>query len=87
MNSQHKKIISGSKIIKGEEYDRPWKNDPTKTNKAFKLQLEENPDLYFELIRDTDLNTGEENGEWSIHFKTGNSLSPQRKNEILVVEI
>lgn len=63
------------KIIKGEEYDRPWRNDPTKTNKAFKLQLEENPDLYFELIRDIDIDTGEENGEWSIHFKTGNNKS------------
>jgi hypothetical protein len=28
--------------------------------------------LYFELIRDTDISTGKENGEWSIHFKTGN---------------
>jgi hypothetical protein len=25
------------KVVKGEEYNRPWKDDPTKTNKAFKL--------------------------------------------------
>ncbi len=61
------------KIVKGEEYDRPQRDDPTKTNKAFKLQLEEDPNLYFELVRDIDIATGEENGEWSIHFKTGNN--------------
>ena len=59
-------------IIKSEEYDKPWRDDPSKKNKAFKLQLEENPDLYFELVRDTNFENTEENGEWSIHFKTGN---------------
>jgi len=29
------------------EYDKPWKSDPTKSNKAFDLQLEERPDLFF----------------------------------------
>ena len=61
-------------VIKGEEYDRPQKSDPTKTNKAFRLSLKEDPSLYFELIRDVNPETGEENGEWSIHFKTGNGL-------------
>lgn len=62
------------RIIKSEEYDRPWKDDPTKTNKAFRISLEENPNSYFELIRDINPETGEENGEWSIHFKTDNGL-------------
>lgn len=66
--------LKNLKVIKGEEYDRPWRDDPTKTNKAFRLSLEEDPNLYFELIRDTDLETGKENGEWSIHFKTANGL-------------
>ncbi len=61
------------KIIKGEEYDKPQEGDPSKTNKAFRLQLEEDPSLYFELVKDKDSETGEENGEWSIYFKTGNN--------------
>lgn len=67
--------LKNLKVLKGEEYDRPWKDDPTKTNKAFRISLEENPNLYFELIRDINPETGEENGEWSIHFKTDNGLS------------
>ena len=63
------------KVVRGQEYDRPWKDNPSRTNKAFRLSLEENPNLYFELIKDTDLETNEENGEWSIHFKTGNNKS------------
>ena len=40
----------------------------------FRLSLKEDPSLYFELVRDVNPETGEENGEWSIHFKTGNGL-------------
>jgi hypothetical protein len=29
--------LKNLKVIKGEEYDRPWRDDPTKTNKAFRL--------------------------------------------------
>lgn len=53
-------------ITRSEEYDRPWKTDPSKVNKAFMLQLTENPSLYFEIIKDL------EDGFWSIHFKTAN---------------
>lgn len=53
-------------IIKSDEYDKPWKSDPSKSNKAYQLQLEENPSLFFEIVKDL------EPGNWSIHFKTAN---------------
>ena len=72
------------KIIKGEEYDKPWKTDPTKTNKAFDLQLEEDPTMFFQIVKD------HEDGNWSIHFKTDNPdvkgpksiLSDDQKNRL-----
>lgn len=54
------------KVIKGEEYDKPWNEDPTKTNKAFDLQLEEDPSMFFQIVKD------QEDNNWSIHFKTEN---------------
>ena len=53
-------------IIKTEEYDKPWKSDPTKSNKAFDLQLTENPSMKFQIVKDL------EDKYWSIHFKTDN---------------
>lgn len=51
-------------IIRSEVYDKPWKNDSTKSNKAFTLSLEEDPSCKFEIVKD------HEEGYWSIHFKT-----------------
>lgn len=53
-------------VIKTSEYDKPWKSDPSKSNKAFDLQLEENPNLFFQIVKD------HEDKYWSIHFKTDN---------------
>lgn len=72
------------KVLKGEEYDKPWRSDPTKSNKAYQLQLEEDPSLYFEIVKD------HEDGYWSIHFKTDNpdpngpysALTPDQKNRL-----
>lgn len=52
------------KVHKSEVYDKPWKDDPTKYNKAFALSLEEDPLRIFEIVKDV------EDGFWSIHFKT-----------------
>jgi hypothetical protein len=51
-------------IGRSEEFDRPWKTDSTKSNKAFNLYLKEDPDRKFEIVKDI------EDGYWSIHFKT-----------------
>lgn len=51
-------------ITKSEVYDKPWKSDPTKTNQAFTLSLNEDPLRKFEIVKDY------EDGYWSIHFKT-----------------
>ena len=53
-------------VIRTSEYDKPWRSDPTRSNKAFDLQLEERPDLFFQIVKD------EEDKYWSIHFKTDN---------------
>ena len=65
-NVNIEQTLKDLKIIRSEEYDKPWRTDPSKSNKAFQLQLEENPSLYFEIVKD------HEDGFWSIHFKTGN---------------
>ena len=53
-------------VIKTSEYDKPWKSDPSKSNKAFDLQLSENPSMFFQIVKD------HEDKYWSIHFKTDN---------------
>lgn len=56
--------LESLKVIKSESYDKPWRDDPEKTNKAFTLSLEEDPNRKFEIVKD------HEDGFWSIHFKT-----------------
>ena len=51
-------------VIQSEVYDKPWRDDPTQSNKAFTLSLEEDPTRKFEVVKD------HEDGYWSIHFKT-----------------
>ena len=51
-------------VIQSEVYDKPWRDDPTKSNKAFTLSLVEDPTRKFEIVKD------HEDGYWSIHFKT-----------------
>ena len=61
---QYKNTLESLRIIKSEEYDKKWKADPTKSNKAFTLSLQEDPDRKFEIVKDM------EDNYWSIHFKT-----------------
>ena len=53
-------------VTKSPEYDKPWRSDPSKSNKAFDLKLQENPEMSFQIVKD------EEDKYWSIHFKTDN---------------
>lgn len=51
-----------------EEYDKPWKNDPTKSNKALRIYIKgQHEKGYFELVKDHEF------GVFSVHFKTGNA--------------
>lgn len=50
--------------ITKSEYQKPWKADTTKTNTAFALRLNEDPNRFFEVVKDI------EDNYWSIHFKT-----------------
>nr|DAX00446.1 MAG TPA: hypothetical protein [Bacteriophage sp.] len=36
---QYRNTLESLGIIKSEEYDKRWKSDPTKSNKAFTLSL------------------------------------------------
>ena len=51
-------------IVRSEEYQKPWRDDPTQVNTAFTLSLAEDPLRKFEIVKD------HEEGYWSIHFKT-----------------
>jgi hypothetical protein len=56
-----------SSLVEVEEYEKPWKDDPTKSNKAVKIYLKgQRGKGYFELVKDN------EPGNYSIHFKTNN---------------
>ena len=51
-----------------EEYDKPWKNDPTKSNKTLRIYIKgQHEKGYFELVKDQEF------GIFSVHFKTGNA--------------
>lgn len=60
-------------LVDVELHDKPWKSDPSKTNKSLRLYLKDNHVLdgknesYFELVKDN------ESGYYSVHFKTGNA--------------
>lgn len=61
---QYRNTLESLRVIKSEEYDKKWRNDPSKSNKAFTLSLQEDPDRKFEVVKDI------EDNYWSIHFKT-----------------
>lgn len=50
--------------------DKPWRSDPTKSNKTLRISDSEHPDWgYFELVKDTEF------GYYSVHFKTGDKTT------------
>lgn len=63
-------------VVKTAEYDKPWRNDSSKTNKAFQLQLAEDSTAGFEIVKD------HEDGYWSIHFKTPRTLTIEQKQRL-----
>ena len=67
------KYLDSLGIVKTPEYDKAWRNDPSKKNKAFQLQLEEDSSAGFEIVKDI------EDGYWSIHFKTPRTLTNNQK--------
>ena len=51
-----------------EEVDKPWKDDPSKSNKTVRIYLKgQHEKGYFELVKDVEL------GQYSVHFKTSKS--------------
>ena len=51
-----------------EEHDKPWKDDPTKSNKTLRIYIKgQHEKGYFELVKDHEF------GIFSVHFKTGNA--------------
>lgn len=69
-------VLNSLGVIKTSEYDKPWRSDPDKVNKAFQLQLEENSSAAFEVVKDF------EDGYWSIHFKTPRTLTLDQKQRL-----
>ena len=63
-------------VVKTAEYDKQWRNDPSKINKTFQLQLAEDSSAAFEIVKD------QEDGYWSIHFKTPRTLTIEQKQRL-----
>ena len=51
-------------LVDVEQYDKPWKSDPTKSNKTLRVYLKDHSKGYFELVKDVEDNF------YSVHFKT-----------------
>lgn len=52
-------------LVDVEEHEKPWKNDPTKSNRTIRIYLKDQHQKgYFELVKD------HEDGYFSVHFKT-----------------
>lgn len=51
-------------LVDVEQHDKPWKSDPTKSNKTLRIYLKDHSKGYFELVKDV------ENNFYSVHFKT-----------------
>lgn len=52
-------------LVDVEEYTKPWKDDPKKSNRAIKIYLKDQHEKgFFELVKD------HEDGYFSVHFKT-----------------
>jgi hypothetical protein len=67
-----------SDLVETEEYEKPWKEDPDRTNRAVKIYLKgEREKGYFEVVKD------EEREYYSVHFKPANKNNPKSftKNE------
>lgn len=57
-----------TKLVDYEIVDKPWRNDPSRTNKALRIYLKGAPEKgYFELVKDLEY------GYYSVHFVTGNA--------------
>ena len=64
-------------VTVSDEYDKPWESDPTKSNKARQIHLNEDSHNFFELVKDVEDNF------WSIHFKTErDSLNEKQKQKL-----
>ena len=51
-------------LVDVEQHDKPWKSDPTKSNKTLRVYLKDHSKGYFELVKDVEDNF------YSVHFKT-----------------
>lgn len=51
-------------LVDVEQHDKPWKSDPTKSNKTLRVYLKDHSKGYFELVKDI------EDSFYSVHFKT-----------------
>lgn len=51
-------------LVDVEQHDKPWKSDPTKSNKTLRVYLKNHSKGYFELVKDVEDNF------YSVHFKT-----------------
>lgn len=68
------------KIIK-KSYIKPWRSDPSKTNKATSYAFENKPKQFFELVED------QEPGYYSVHFKTDRGALTEEEKRGLVKAI
>ena len=68
-------------------YDKPWKDDPTQSNKARLFSLKTKPEEYFELVEDIDKDTRIPNGEYSVHFKTTGIQALTEKEKVELINI
>ena len=64
-------------VVITPEYDKPWESDPTKSNKARQIYLNEDPHNTFELVKD------QEDNFWSIHFKTERGALNEKQKQRL----
>lgn len=71
-------ILNAVGVVKTAQYDKPWRSDPNKTNKAFQLQLSEDSSAAFEIVKD------HEDGYWSVHFKTPRTLTSEQKQRLFI---
>ena len=74
-NEEKEVILKELGVVKSDEYDKPWRNDSSKSNKAFGLYLNEDPHNFFELVKDN------EDKMWSIHFKVDGPTTLNEKQK------
>ena len=78
----HAKTVELNDLVDVRVYRKSWRDDPSKWNSTVSFELKSKPGQYFELVQDTDLETGLPNNEYSIHFKTSgpNALNQKEKD-------